>query len=339
MTDNDTQAAIQERLFPSESPAEEAPQNAEEVAETVAEDAPEVEPQEPAEAPEDDDIGGGEENVNVEGSEDLTLASALGIDEDRVIEAEDGGISVAVKVDGQTFNVPVADLVRDYQTQKHTTQKSQKDAEARREFEEFSNQATEATKQKYQQANQIASYLENQVMGEFNGINWQALEQEDPTQYLLKRQQFAEKAQALQQAQQVITQQQQQENDQQRQAYLEREMAQVLEANPQWQDREKMSQDFADIKDTLSGYGYSAQEMEGVTDHRQIAIIRDAMAYRSGLKAASVKLAKKVPKFQKPGQQRSEKDGANKARRKQRDAFKKSGSADDLQAILMDRLG
>ena len=86
----------------------------------------------------------------------------------------------------------------------------------------------------------------------------------------------------------------------------------------------------------MLSYGYSEEDFAGVVDHRQVAILRDALAYRAGKKHVAEKKAKPVPKFQQPGRKRDANASAQKAKKAKMARLKRSGSPRDGIDILMD---
>jgi hypothetical protein len=125
---------------------------------------------------------------------------------------------------------------------------------------------------------------------------WAQLAAENPGEHVrlqAKVQQLA----ALQQERQHLAAQSQAEA-------VQRETAALIEAMPELKDPQKAKAFAKDVDDTLKGYGFTAQELAGISDHRIFQVVRDAIAYRKGeaaRKAAAAKVTKPVPKVQKPG--------------------------------------
>lgn len=331
----DSGADIIDRLESAMSPeeVEEQPLEQPEVEEpeTIDEDA---------EATQDDDV---EEVVEEVEDEEFNVTQLFGVDEDRT-KIVDGELFVETVVDGAKEWVKSSELVKDYQLAKHTTQKSMELAEQRKSWEAQAQQAQQAMVAKFQEAQQLATFLEQQVLSEFQGIDWNQMERDDPTQFVIQRQKFAERAQAIENSktavtaqQQEITQRQQAEMQQQEQAFLQAEMTQAIADYPAWQDATVMQKDIDSIKSGMLEYGYTSDDFAGVTDHRQIAILRDALAYRAGKQAVTAKKAKKsVPKFQQPGRKREANASARKSKQAKMAKLKRSGSPKDGIDLLMD---
>jgi hypothetical protein len=88
--------------------------------------------------------------------------------------------------------------------------------------------------------------------------------------------------------------------------------------------------------------GYTEAEIDAVTDHRAILLVRDAMRYRQQ-KASGEVAAKKVVKLAKrivtPGSRQSASEQSSDQERGYRQNLKRSGSVQDAAALIQYRLG
>ena len=88
------------------------------------------------------------------------------------------------------------------------------------------------------------------------------------------------------------------------QKVLAAETEALLAKVPAWRNAEKATQEKGEIANALtSHYGYTAQEVQLLSDHRALLVARDAAAYRKLLanKDARVKQARAAPATAKPG--------------------------------------
>lgn len=279
------------------------------------------------------------------GEEGRSLAEYLGINENDLIVKDDGTVLVNAKVDGEIVQAKLTDLVKSYQLESHIQRKSQELASQKKQIEESINSARQMIDQKLTQASSLTNYLEQQIISEYNSINWEQLKQTNPTEFVLKRQEFAERAQAVEKAKTLILQEKQQkdqellqqEQEQFRQ-YLQSQAEQMIAKNPTWAIPEEREKAVGEITNFLtSTYGFSAEDLNHVSDHRLVTLIQDAMAYHKGKKAVVNKVnAKVVPKFQKPG--RSAQTSAARAAKEKRARLRATGSQTDLAAILVDKM-
>lgn len=241
--------------------------------------------------------------------EDLTWAKALGVDDSQLVLDEEGNLKgIQVKVDGEVSTVGVKDLIAGYQLNKHVTQKSQALAEEKREFDTLRTQAVQLYTEKLQTADKMLSYMDQSLIKEFNGINWEQLRQQNPGEYAAMQEDFRSRKAMLQQIHTAIQeenryvdQQKQAEYQKNYQAYLAEQHARVLAANPEWQNPERLQADITALGNFVtSEYGIAPEEFNALSDARYIEILKDAMAYKKGKTVVEKKL-QNVPKIQKAG--------------------------------------
>lgn len=77
--------------------------------------------------------------------------------------------------------------------------------------------------------------------------------------------------------------------------YLAAERDRLLEAAPEWQDREVAQKELTALRAEGLNRGFTEQELDSVGDHRAILLLRDAMRYRE-LQAAQRKAQPKIAK-------------------------------------------
>ena len=303
------------------------------------------------ELPEDTDSDsedeGSEEGLE-EIAEDLTLAGYLGIDDDRIVESEDGQYMFNAIIDGETKPVPLSELAASYQLQGHVNNKSMALESERKEFDEVKTQVAQELQQRVQGVSKLGELAEQELVGDYNAINWDALRAEDPANWTALRQEFAEKAQKIQQVQQLAKEEgerlqaeTQQKFQQQAEEYFKGELKAMIADNPEWADDTVRATKMSEIKSFLTNYGFTEADAQGVNDHRLIRLIKDAQAYRSGKKAAETKrTGKQLPKFQKPGSNRGNAASLAKARdvKARRNKAKKTGHVNDVAASILDRM-
>lgn len=249
-----------------------------------------------------------EESSDESDDDDTTWENVLGVDEGQLNFDEEGNLSgVNVKVNGESSTVKVNDLIMGYQNNKANTLKAQGLAEERKAFDAQAGQVAQEYKSKLENVETMTNFLSDKLVSEFNGIDWDRLRVDNPAEYAAARQDYATRANELQQAQEAIkgerenaTAGEQQKMVQARQAYLREEHGKMLNNNPTWNNPEVLSKDMGNIKTFLnSQYGFTDQDFAQVGDSRIIELAKDAKAFREGVKFAKKKIAKPVPKFHK----------------------------------------
>jgi hypothetical protein len=280
--------------------------------------------------------------------EDLSLAAYLGVDEDKLTVAEDGSVALDTIVDGETTSVPLTELVKSYQVQGHVNNKSIALEGERKEFESTRNEVSTQLKERLEGVANLSKVLEEMVVEDYNGIDWDTLRTQDPAEWGALRQQFAEKAQRVQQAQTLmmeegkrLIEEGQTTSTAREGEYLKGEVDKMIVNNPGWNDPKVMTEEVGSLrKFAMDSYGFDDNDMKLVTDNRLISLIQDAKKFREGTKQAKVKLEKRVPKAIKPGAAvKGKKQTANaRAVKAKRGALRKSGSIQDTANLLVDRM-
>jgi hypothetical protein len=280
--------------------------------------------------------------------EEQSLADYLGIPDERINVAKDGTVTFTAIIDGQSKEVPLKELAASFQLQGHVNNKSIALENERKEFYEQKNQVAQELQTRINNLDGMAKLAEEQLVGDFNRIDWDRLRHENPSEWSALRQEYAEKAQSIQQMQAQIHEQgsrllkeQQSVFQQKHQEHLQSEMQKMVAKNPTWTDETVRNKDLTGMRDFVMGtYGFSKEDMNAVTDHRLIDLIKDAKAFREGKKAAETKIAKPVPKFQKPGATKAQVSAAANARnvKAKRDAVRKTGNTQDVANLLLDRM-
>jgi len=248
-----------------------------------------------------------EESDTSEGGEE-TWAEALGVlEEDIELDGNGSFKSVNVKVDGESSSIGLKDLIAGYQTNKHNTHKSQKLAEDRKGFDQQLRVTTKQYTQKLDEVSKLAEYMHNNLLDEFNQIDWNRLRAEDPAEYAAAQQDFSSRQVEIQKVYQAIstdrtaeetTSASRQKVD--REDYLKSEYAKIVSNNPSWDTPEKVKAGVEEIGSfVMSEYGLSSEAFYSIGDSRYFEIAKDAMAFRKGSKVAKKKVSSKLPKYQK----------------------------------------
>ena len=303
-----------------------APVDETEVEET--EEAEEVE----EEAPESEEEGQAEEETEEEVTEE---------EEFEVVAEED--LKYTIKVDGEELEVGIDELKNGYQRQADYTRKSQALAEQRKETENIQSerQRLEQERQMYANGLQMLQEQQSAKLNEFESTDWAVLKQEDPYQYMMKKDEYRDtqdKAYNLEQEQLQIVQEQMQQHQAAKAEFVRTEYTRLVQALPEWEDSGSTIK--TDIREYASSIGFQPQEIDQLADHRSVLVIKKAMEYdKLTTKVAPKKKAvKKVPKVQKSGRGNSNEDAAAEAVNKKRARLRKSGKQDDAASLFFDML-
>ena len=311
-------------------------QTASEVTETPVDETEVEETQEAEEveeeAPESEEEGQAEEETEEEVTEE---------EEYEVVAEED--LKYTIKVDGEELEVGIDELKNGYQRQADYTRKSQALAEQRKETEgiQSERQQLEQERQMYANGLQMLQEQQSSKLQEFEGTDWTALKQEDPYQYMLKKDEYRdaqEKVQNVAQQQVLIQQEQAEEVQKARSHFVQQEYNRLVDALPEWNDKESTIK--KDVQEYAVSVGFRPEEINQLADHRSVLVIKKAMEYdKLTTKVAPKKKAvKKVPKVQKAGRGNSNEDIAAEAIKKKRTRLQRSGKQEDAASIFYDML-
>lgn len=285
---------------------------------------------EPAEIETDDDA-----LTEVQLSSLNELAEQTGLEMDKLMD-----LDVPTKIDGKEGKVRLRDLIKSHQLEGHLNQKLMTHAEERKAFEaEIANKRGEQ-QQQFMQLNAAVQVATRMLEGEMSGIDWAALQQNDPLEFNQKYVAFQQRQAQIQQIGQQIAQERQQAEQQmagQRQAYLA-EQGKLLEMKlPEWSDKATRTKDIAEMVSVLGeAYGVTEKELKNETDHRLIRIARDAMKWQQLQKSkpAVLKKVNVAPRLLKPGVPQSKAAQDALASKGARDRLKTTGKVADAKQVL-----
>jgi len=322
------------------APTEEATETVEELTQATEEETIEAsdENAEVEELTAESDV---EEEVSLDSEEDdeIEIEASDMDDEDNDYEenaVQDEGLDTySVKVDGQVKEVTLDELKQGYSGQEYV-QKGMQEASRQRKEAEAVFQALQAERQ------QVAQLLQQMQGGQFATAPKPPSKEDfdtDPLSYMEKKLEYDEaKAEYDKQMKQVnsVMQEQTQAEKQAQQVYLQKEMAELQKVIPEFADPEKAKT----VRDKLvtrgsNYYGYSAEEIGMVMDHRAIRVLNDAIKYREIMEGKN-KAVKKTSKKRvvKAGAKKVD-DSTRKVRQKQMAKFKQSGSIQDAVSLIM----
>lgn len=242
-----------------------------------------------------------------------------------------------VKVNGEEVEVTQDELLNGYSRQADYTRRTQELARQRQEMEAARSQIQQQAQQ-YQaqlaQAMQIAQAF-------MPAPPPRELADTDPLEFMRQKTAYDEQAAKIQHLQAEharVSQQTQAQQQQQLHQYLEQQRNALVEAVPELKEPAKRTAFQQELVNTLGeAYGFAAQEIGNVYDHRLILLARDAMAYRK-LQAQKPKTEAKVakaPPMVKPGTRPSTAEARAEAAKAAKAAVKRSGSMDDAVAYLL----
>lgn len=267
------------------------------------------------------------------------LAEATELDLEKVMD-----LSVPTKIDGKTGTASIRDLLKSYQLDGHINQKLAALDTDRKTFETKQAAYEKAAGERLRSMERGIQVLERSLVGEFQSIDWNKLQAENPAQFNASYVGYQQRFGQLQQLSQQISAEKQ-TDDASRQAKAKswsEEQRTLLKAKiPEWSDDKKRAQDKAAIADYVKGYGVTPEELDSLEDHRFALILRDAWKYGELQKQrpATLKKVKAAPKLLRPGSKQSRESRESLAAKGDSERLARSGRVRDAAPILKRLLG
>jgi hypothetical protein len=265
--------------------------------------------------------------------------SAEGQDTRQREEDEPTGDLYTVTVQGETRDVTLDELQSGFMLQADYTKKTQGLAEERRGFEENAN----AVMHERQQYVKLLSALEQQLSnGGEQEPDWVELSRTDPVGYTRKKAAWDQNQSVLNAARserERVESVQQGENNQKMADYGAHQRQLIVNAKPELKDPEVAKKYQQDLRNyATSTFGFTDQELLGITDHRQALILEKAMLYDAAVAKGGVvqkKLKTGGPRAViRPGAARGTEVVRNRESRQAQDRFDSTGDVRDAARLM-----
>ncbi len=242
-----------------------------------------------------------------------------------------------IKVDGKDVEVTLDELQAGYSRQADYTRKSQVLAEQRKQADE-ELAATQQERQRYLSQLEQFNTQADSKLNELKSTDWTRLKEEDPTEYMLKRDQYRElqeNKRTVEEEQKNLQYKSQQEQQAKWQDELGRQQEIMAQRLPEWNDPTKGPKLKQDIKSFAVKTGFSEQEVDSLIDARSVDVLHKAMLYDNLLAAKiSNKKAKVVPKVTRPGSPATKGEISSDKVKAQRAKLRKSGHIKDASSVI-----
>ncbi len=246
-----------------------------------------------------------------------------------------------VKVDGREQQVDLPELLRGYSGQSYIQQGMKQVAAAKSEVESVYS-ALQTERQQLAQFAQAAQ--QGQIPLRPPEMPDERLLQQDPIGYLEARVKYDKEVAVYQQAQsamQELSARSAQAEERARAAYLADQHQQLTRLIPAFAKPEtaaKVKQELLSVG--RDEYGYTPDELQGITDARAIRVLHDAAQWRrvmAGKTANEKPVAPAAPRTPtiKPGAKPSAQQGNRAKTEKAKVQMKRTGSVDDVARFLL----
>lgn len=313
-------------------------------------DDPEFRDTESDESPESDESEEEESREEPDEEEDSEDDSDLEDEEDED-DAEDEDLDdeepeparKKAKAKGEDEEVTEEEAERGYLRQQDYSRKTQALAEERKAFNQ-EQESLRAERAEYRQRLELVNTALKQGMAQ--EPDWAALKREDPVKYAELREAYQdrkEQLEAVEAEQKRVAEQEANEAKALRDRHLAAERERLVEAIPEWLDEDKAKDENLRLADYALASGFTQEDLDNLTDHRAVVILRKAMLYDSGRKGSDEVLRKtrKKSKTLEPGSSKANQPRVGKKQKKLEGAQKrlaKSGKVRDAAAAFFEIL-
>lgn len=332
-----TTERLENFLAAEENPADDAEQAA-----PLDGGDPASEPVEMAEGEE----AAGDDGEQAEGPQITTadLAALLGVEDGVFDAAEDGSVLVKTKIDGQEGTAKLTDLLAAYQLRGHIDNQSREVAEQRKAIQAQAEESTKAIQAKLNDLDSLAAIANNELMREYNGVDWQSLRYNNPAEYAAQLADFQQRqARVGEMMRAVQAERAQVEQNTQRDMAnaLASEAQKMRQLIPGWNDDATLAKESSEVKEWMSKeldrWGMDQSLLSQVTLGFQADVLRKAMLF-DRLQQQKPEVEKKVrvaPKLVKPGQAPTATQRQAEGLRGIKTTIKKSGGKQGVADYLM----
>ena len=267
-------------------------------------------------------------------------------DEDETTEEPEETILYTVKVNGEDTEVTEEELIRGYSRHSDYTRKTQELAEERRNIEaaevQYQSEFAAMQQERQQYVEAVSQTIQNSMAGlqQYSDIDWPALKEQDPIEYITKRDEYREiqeNVRANQHKMQVEQHKLVSEQKQERDHMLQEEHGRLLEKMPEWGEPAEQKRLAKDLRDYAINQGFLEDEINSLVDHRSLVVLSKALKY-DALQNADVKSkkVKKAPRVVRSGKGTGKKEATKSKQAAKMKRLRSSGHVDDAASILED---
>lgn len=231
------------------------------------------------------------------------IASIFGVDESTLDVNDKGQVVIKTKVDGEEGTATFDDFLRSYQKQGHLDNKSREVNQLKDQLQEQGQQQQQAAAQQLQTLQQYTQIAQQELMADYQSINWEELRATDPGEFAAKQTDMQQKQQAISARMQAINAEQQKQYQSQQQQTLQEANKQLLKDFPEWADESVGKEAITSLRGYGETVGFTPDQMAGVIHSPMFKLLQKAKAFDELEKGKPelTKQVRKVLKVAKPG--------------------------------------
>lgn len=271
------------------------------------------------------------------------IAEYLGATEDQFIVNDDGDLMIKTKIDGVEGKAKFSDILKSYQLEGHLNKQSTELAETQKALQTKLAEADGQLSQKIQQLEDLSQLAYNELLSDYNKVNWDELRADDPgewsarqTDYKNRQSQIATLYQNAQDQRSEITATAKITPER-----IADEKSALLKAIPEWADETVFSKEWTSVGEYAVSSGFTAEEYQKNTDHRFIVLLNKAKQFDALNKESQevTKQVRKAPKIAKPGSPATKVTSKQADQAKRMARIKRDGGGPALMEELTARFG
>jgi len=200
-------------------------------------------------------------------------------------------------------------------------------------------QAIQSEREQYSQALQMIAAQQKNELSQYENIDWKALKEDDPMEYMEKRLEYQDARDQLtrvQQEQRRVAEQQRQQILEQTQQVMQNEAKKLAEVLPAYADPSSNLKN--QLRDYALSLGFSQDDLNSIVDHRVVVVLHKAMLQDRAAQGTvrKAKASKPVPKVVKSGTPESKTQRSKKATQQRRERLARTGSTRDATSVFLD---
>lgn len=253
-------------------------------------------------------------------------------------------LKVGVKVDGEQSEVPLSDLISNYQMDQAADKRLEDAKQKAKSLMEETSERQKAAEERFATAGTLIESVEKMINEESSSVNWAKLREDDPAEYAAKKADLEEKREKVERMKREAVEayrkgvsDYQAQTEEQKQQKLQEERAKLIERVPEWADEKVAAKEQPKVLQFLQNSGFSGEELNAIaSDHRAVILARNAMLYdetKSKTDAAKKKVAK-IPKVMKGGTPKPKETAQRQKIERVQKRFKKNRDLDSAMAYL-----
>ena len=275
-----------------------------------------------------------------EEAEELQAGDQVEEEEDYEVDVEEAQTetpaSYSVKIDGEEVEVSLDELRNGYQRQADYTRKSQSLAEQRKTYE-ANVESVQAERNQYSQALEAMARDKSNELNRFQNLDWAALKENDPMDYMEKRIEFQDAKDRVAQVQNEQVRVQNQNRAEMADVLeekIQRESESLVKALPQYADPTSNLKN--ELREYTLGLGFSPEDVDGITDHRVVLVLHKAMMGDKSVSSPNTTTTKSVPKVVRSGTPTTKAQRSRKEVQAKRERLAKTGNRHDAADVFLD---